>query len=1183
MTPFTHLHVHTEYSLLDGSAKIPELIARVKELGMDSVAITDHGVMFGVVDFYKEAVAEGVKPIIGCEIYVASGSRLDKEPSKDNFYYHLVLLAENEQGYRNLIKLVSAGFTEGFYYRPRVDAEVLRRYHGGLIALSACLAGPVARDTLSVSYEKGLQQALLYDEIFGRGNFYLELQDHGMPEQQRLNPQLIRMSKETGIPLVCTNDTHYIYESDAPAHEILLCIQTNKTIDDEDRMIYAGQNYYIKSPEQMKALFPETPEALENTVRIAERCNVDFVFNQYKLPRYDTPAGYTSFEYLKKICADGLAARYGADGRPELLDERLEYELDVIRQMGFVDYFLITWDFIKYANDNGIAVGPGRGSAAGSLVSYCLHITNVDPMRYGLMFERFLNPERVSMPDIDIDFCYERRQEVIDYVVRKYGADHVAQIITFGTMAARASIRDTGRALARSYNDVDRIAKMVPFELGITIRRALEMNPELKSAYDGEEDTRRLIDMAMRLEGLPRHASTHAAGVVICDRPVTDYVPLNVNDGVITTQFPMNTLEELGLLKMDFLGLRTLTVIQDAVREVKRARGVSIDIDNIDFGDPRVYELIQKTKTEGVFQLESAGMRSFMRELQPSRFEDLIAGVALFRPGPMDFIPKYIRGKNAAEGSGRSAGSDQGVKYTHEALKPILEDTYGCIVYQEQVMQIVRDLAGYSLGRSDLVRRAMSKKKTDVMARERNNFIYGGEGAPGCVKNGIPADIAEDIFDEMTDFAKYAFNKSHAAAYAVIGYQTAWLKVHYPVEFMAALMTSVIDWTEKVAEYIQECKKMNIPILPPDVNESFPRFSVKGGAIRFALLAIKNVGRPTVEAIVREREAGGRFKSLTDLINRLDGRELNKRSIESLIKAGALDSLGGRRTQYMAAYKGILDGMNARKKNNIAGQLNLFDMGPGPGPSSGSFSNIRDSLPDIADYPQRERLAFEKEVLGIYVSGHPLDAYESFLSRYVTAKSTDFAAASGDENGGGAADSARGDALDGMSVCVGGIISAKSVKYTKANQAMCFLTVEDQYGSMEIIVFPQTYQKLSGRLNADEVIAVSGRLSAREGENAKVICNDVFFNDTQTANDKAGSGYRPPGRQTLWLKLPNGSDVSMESVKRLLQRHSGETPVIIFIEQTKEKLRYEDRVDAAGGALLAELERMLGAECVVLK
>ena len=1156
MPPFTHLHVHTEYSLLDGSAKIPELIARVKELGMDSVAITDHGVMFGVVDFYKEAVANGVKPVIGCEIYVASGSRFNKEPSKDNFYYHLVLLAENEQGYQNLIKIVSAGFTDGFYYRPRADIEILRRYHEGLIALSACLAGPVARDTLNVSYEKGKQQALLYDEIFGRGNFFIELQDHGMADQKRLNPLLVRMSGETGIPLVCTNDTHYIYQGDAAAHEILLCIQTNKTINDPDRMIYEGQNYYVKSPEQMAELFAYAPEALENTARIAERCNMDFVFNQYKLPRYDTPPGFTAFEYLTKLCYEGLSARCGDAAAG--LKQRVDYELGVIKQMGFVDYFLITWDFIKYANDNGIAVGPGRGSAAGSLVSYCLRITSIDPVRYNLLFERFLNPERISMPDIDIDFCYERRQEVIDYVVRKYGADHVAQIITFGTMAARASIRDTGRALARSYNEVDRIAKMVPFAIGMTIRRALEMNAELKAAYDNEDETRRLLDMAMRLEGLPRHASTHAAGVVICDKPVTEYVPLNTNDGVVTTQFPMNTLEELGLLKMDFLGLRTLTVIQDAVREAKRTQGADIDIDRIDFDDPKVYELIQKTRTEGVFQLESAGMKSFMRELQPSRFEDLIAGVALFRPGPMEFIPKYIRGKN-------TAGK---VRYTHESLIPILEPTYGCIVYQEQVMQIVRDLAGYSLGRSDLVRRAMSKKKGDVMARERENFINGCEGVPGCVANGIPADAAERIFDEMTDFAKYAFNKSHAAAYAVIGYQTAWLKVHYPVEFMAALMTSVIDWTEKVAEYIHECKAMNIPILPPDVNESYPRFSVKDGAIRFALLAIKNVGRPTVEAVVREREAGGRFKSLTDLINRLDGRELNKRSIESLIKAGAFDSLGGRRTQYMAAYKGILDGLSATKKNNIAGQLNLFDMGG----ADSAASNTADSLPDIPEYPTRERLAFEKEVLGIYVSGHPLTAYEPFLKKHVTTKSTDFIARAEEENDGSLQ---HDDSLDGRSVCVGGIISAKSVKYTKSNQAMCFLTLEDQFGAMEIIVFPQLYEKFSARLNADAVIAVRGRLSAREGESAKVICNDIFFSDT-------GKDGGPPAK-TLWIKIPQGSGLSMDSLGELLKRYSGETPVNIFIEQSNERLRYGERVDPARDGLMSELERMLGAECVVLK
>ena len=1156
---FTHLHVHSEYSLLDGSAKIRELFARTKALGMDALAITDHGVMFGVIDFYKAGLAAGVKPIIGCEVYVASGSRLNKENEKSNFYYHLVLLAENNTGYHNLIKLVSAGFTEGFYYKPRVDVDILREHREGLIALSACLAGPVARNLLTVSYQSGLEQALLYDELFGRGNFYLELQEHGLSDQKTVNPQLVRISQETGIPLVCTNDVHYINEEDAVPHELLLCIQTGKNIEDEDRMRYEGTQFYLKSPEEMARLFPYALEALENTGKIAARCQVELTFNTYKLPKYSLPPATTAPVYLRKLCEEGLIARYGA--ATDALARRMDYELSVIDGMGFTDYFLIVWDFIKYAKDRGIIVGPGRGSAAGSIVAYCLRITDIDPIQYNLIFERFLNPERISMPDIDIDFCYERRQEVIDYVIDKYGADHVAQIITFGTMSAKAVIRDVGRALAMPYADVDRIAKMVPFVLGITIEAALELNPELKAAYETEEHVKHLIDMSKRLEGLPRHASTHAAGVVICDEPVTNHVPLNQNDGVVTTQFSMNTLEELGLLKMDFLGLRTLTVIKSAVEEIKRIHGTIIDMEHIDFNDPAVFALISAAKTEGLFQLESAGMKSFMRELQPSTLEDIIAGISLYRPGPMEFIPKYVSGKRDAAN----------VRYTHPRLKPILEATYGCIVYQEQVMQIVRDLAGYSLGRSDLVRRAMSKKKTSVMEKERKNFVFGlGDDVPGCIHNGVEQYAAEKIFDEMSDFAKYAFNKSHAAAYAVIGYQTAWLKVHYPVEFMAALLTSVMDNTDKVAEYIGECKKMNIALLPPDINEGFGHFSVSDKRIRFGFNAIKNVGRGAVAAFVAERNKGGPYRSMADFVRRLsayaEGRELNKRALESLIKAGAFDSFGGSRAQYMDIYIGLLNSVGQNGKQNIAGQINLFDMS---GDGSGASQTAADVLPDIEDISIKQRLAFEKEVLGIYVSGHPLSEYASFLERHVNTTSLDLAASQHTAE----SDAYGNNLADGQAVTIGGVITRKSVKYTKKNQPMAFLTLEDLLGQAEVIVFPQSYEKLLGRLHEEQIIVVYGRASVREDEAAKVICNDIiFYDDEATAQS-----------QTLWLRIPADSPRSLSDITALLDSPGGSIPIMVYDEMKNEKLKLNRRfwvqVDES---LLTKLGEMLGQENVKL-
>ena len=1149
---FAHLHVHTEYSLLDGSAKIKELIARAKELNMEALAITDHGAMYGTIEFYKEAKAQGIKPVIGCEVYVASKSRFSKENTGFN-YCHLVLLAETNEGYQNLIKLVSYGFIEGFYYKPRIDIELLKKYHKGIIASSACLAGPVSRNILQVSYEKAKEVALEYDEIFGRGNFFLELQDHGMKEQKIVNHALIRMSKETGIPLICTNDSHYIRKEDSVPHDILLCIQTGKTVNDEDRMRYEGGQFYLKSIDEMYELFPYAEEALENTWNIAERCNVEFTFHDLKLPKFDVPEGKTAAQYLRELCFDGFYKKYKNPSKE--LEERLVYELNIIEQMGYVDYFLIVWDFIKYAKDNGIIVGPGRGSAAGSIISYCLSITTIDPIKYDLIFERFLNPERVSMPDIDVDFCYERRQEVIDYVIKKYGEDHVAQIITFGTLAARAAIKDVGRALAMPYADVDKVSKMIPTELGITIKKALEMNPELMKAYNEDENTKYLIDMSMRLEGLPRHSSTHAAGVVICKDPVMEYVPLNANDGAITTQFTMTTLEELGLLKMDFLGLRTLTVIQNAIKEIERIHGISIDIDNVPDDEAGVYEMISQGKTEGVFQLESNGMKQFMRELQPTRLEDLIAGISLYRPGPMDFIPKYIKGKN----------NQNDIKYTHESLKPILNTTYGCIVYQEQVMQIVRDLAGYSLGRSDLVRRAMSKKKESVMAEERKNFVYGIDNeVPGCVKNGIPAEIAEKIFDEMTDFAKYAFNKSHAACYAVIGYMTAWLKYHYPVEFMAALMTSIMDNTSKVSGYIEECKKMGIELLPPDINEGYAHFSVDNGKIRFGLAAIKNVGKNIIKSIVAEREKNGYFKSLTDFCNRIDSNDINKRCIESFIKSGAFDSFGGKRSQYMATYKNIIDGINQSKKNNIEGQMNLFDLGFDD--NGYESNNYFDSLPNIDEFPKGKILYMEKEVLGIYISGHPLSSYEEILRKKVSCTSLDFMIDTRDENS---------EIKDNQKVIVGGLISNITRKYTKNNKQMAFITIEDMYGTIEVVVFPNIYEKFSELISNENVIIIEGKASISDEENGKIICEYIKdINDTETEKKWLSIG----------IIIGKNNNIKIEDIIPILSKYSGNCPVYIK-DMIQGNMYKADRKYwiSQNNDLISELKQYVGDDCISIK
>ena len=1109
---FAHLHVHTEFSLLDGSNKIKEYVSRVKELGMNSAAITDHGVMYGVIDFYREAKKQGINPILGCEVYVAPNSRFDREiTGGDDRYYHLVLLAENEEGYANLTKIVSKGFVEGYYYKPRVDKELLRKYHKGIIALSACLAGEVARFLTKGLYEEAKKTALEYQEIFGEGNFFLELQDHGIPEQGLVNQQLFKMSEETGIELVATNDIHYTYAEDAKPHDILLCIQTGKKLSDENRMRYDGGQYYVKSEEEMLHLFPYAKQALENTQKIADRCHVEIEFGVTKLPKYDVPDGYTSWEYLQKLCYEGLEKRYGDPS--EELKERLSYELETIHQMGYVDYFLIVWDFIKYAKDHGISVGPGRGSAAGSIVSYCLEITTIDPIRYQLLFERFLNPERVSMPDIDVDFCYERRQEVIDYVTRKYGKDCVAQIVTFGTLAARGVIRDVGRVMDLPYAYVDSISKMIPQELGITIDKALKMNPDLKKLYDTDETVTNLIDMAKRLEGLPRHCSMHAAGVVICQKPVDEYVPLSrAADGTITTQFIMTTLEELGLLKMDFLGLRTLTVIQNAVLLARRKQP-ELNINQIDYNDQKVLDYIGTGKTDGVFQLESAGMKGFMKELKPHNLEDVIAGISLYRPGPMDFIPQYIRGKN----------DSSSITYDCPQLEPILAPTYGCIVYQEQVMQIVRDLAGYSLGRSDLLRRAMSKKKAAVMEKERKIFIYGDEetGVPGCIKNGIDEQTANKIYDEMIDFAKYAFNKSHAAAYAVVSYQTAWLKYYFPVEYMAALMTSVIDNPSKVSEYIYACRQMNIKILPPDINKGEANFSVDDGDIRYGLAAIKSIGRPVIKAIVEDREELGLFQNLEDFITRLSAKNiLNKRTIENLIKAGALDTLGGTRKQFMSIYVQIVDHVTQEKKNSMVGQMTLFDL-----VSEDQKEEFQIRMPDVGEYSKETLLAFEKEVLGIYVSGHPLEAYEEKWKKSISATTADFQL---DEETG------HTKVHDGAKEIIGGMITEKTIKHTKTNQMMAFITVEDLLGTVEVVVFPRDYEKNRDYLEVDSKVFVRGRVSEEDDKPSKMICEKIIpFERT---------------KKELWIQFPDKATFLDEEqiVYGYLADSDGDDEVMIY-------------------------------------
>ena len=1146
---FTHLHTHTEYSLLDGSSKIKELVRRAKDLGMDSLAITDHGVMYGVIDFYRAAKEVGIKPILGCEVYVAPGSRFDRENRENSGdrYYHLILLAENNTGYANLMKIVSKGFVEGFYYKPRIDIELLREYHEGIIALSACLAGEIPKLLARGLYDEAKKKALEYRDIFGEGNFFLELQDHGIFEQKIVNQQLVRLSKETGIDLVVTNDVHYINKEDWEAHDILLCIQTAKKVMDEDRMRYKEGEFYLRSEEEMKEIFPYAPEAIENTQKIADRCNVEIEFGVTKLPEYPVPENETAVSYLSKLCEEGLKRRYH-DANDEIW-ERMRYELGIIEKMGYVDYFLIVWDYIHYAKSHGIAVGPGRGSAAGSIVSYCLGITDIDPLKYQLLFERFLNPERVSMPDIDVDFCYERRQEVINYVVEKYGKDRVCQIVTFGTMAAKGVLRDVGRALDIPYAKCDQIAKLVPKELGITLDLSLKLSKEFREVYESDPEIKNLVDMSRKLEGLPRHSSMHAAGVVISKKEVDEYVPLSrASDGSITTQFTMTTLEELGLLKMDFLGLRTLTVIQNTVDQIERNYGKKLDMLAIDYNDKKVYDAICTGKTEGVFQIESSGMQSFMKELRPESLEDVIAGISLYRPGPMDFIPKYIKGKD-------HRGE---IVYDCPQLESILSPTYGCIVYQEQVMQIVRDLAGYTLGRSDMVRRAMSKKKASVMEKERKNFVYGNEeeGVKGCIANGIKEDVANRIFDEMIDFAKYAFNKSHAACYAYISYQTAYLKYYYPKEFMASLLTSVMDNTTKVSEYILSCRQMGIAILPPDINEGESKFSVAEGGIRFGLSAIKGVGISVSDEIVRIRKEGGEFHSLEDLVERTSNKEVNRRTLENFIKSGAVDSLEGNRNQKLQIVSQVLSNKSKNQKNVISGQMSLFDFA-----TEEDKKSFQVQMPEVQELSREQILLFEKETLGIYISGHPLEDYADEMEKNVTAKTSDFAI---DE------ESNEAKLSDGQKVIIGGMITSMKKMMTKKMQMMAFVELEDMVGSVEVIVFPKIYEQTKEYLNEEARVYVDGRVQIQEDGVGQLIGEKILPFD-QTGKE-------------LWLQYTDKEDFAArekEMMEILQQAQSGIDGVYIYLKKEHAKKFLGERyLIALTDGLKSRFEEILGQENV---
>lgn len=1153
---FCHLHTHTEYSLLDGEASIKKLIARVKELGMTSCAITDHGSMYGVVDFYREANAQGIHPVIGCEVYMAPRSRFDKVHDIDNKTSHLILLAENQTGYKNLIKMVSSGYIDGFYYKPRIDFELLKEHSEGIIALSACLAGEVPKALLNGNYDEAKNIVKKYVDVLGKDNYFLEIQDHGIAEQKRIIPEIIKLSQETGVDVVATNDIHYLKKEDAKYQDVLMCIQMEKTIDDPDRMRFETEEFYIKSPEEMADLFEYIPSAAENTAKIAKRCNVDFDFNTRHLPSYDVPNGMDAFEYLTKLCSEGLEKRYTPVS--EELRKRLDYELNVIKNMGFVDYFLIVWDFIHFAKNNGVTVGPGRGSAAGSLVSYTLGITTVDPIKYGLIFERFLNPERVSMPDIDIDFAPEGRQKVIDYVVEKYGEGQVAQIITFGTMKAKLAIRDVGRALNIPYAEVDRVAKLVPFDLKMTIQKAIDISSELHALYENEPKIKELLDTSMALEGLPRHASTHAAGVVITSEPIVNYVPLQLNaDNFITTQFTKDTVENLGLLKMDFLGLRNLTVIENAVNIIKKTRGIDIDIDNIDYNSREVYELISSGNTDGVFQLESAGMQSFMQELKPDSLEDVIAGIALYRPGPMEQIPRYIKSKKNPET----------IKYKHPLLKNILDVTYGCMVYQEQVLEIVRELAGYSLGKADQMRRTISKKKADQMVIERKNFIYGSDDGeiPGCIKNGIDEETAISIFDEINDFANYAFNKSHAAAYAFVTYQTAYLKTFYPVEYMASLISSIDD-LDKINHYIANCKDMGIDRLPPDVNKSEDTFTVENGSIRFGLSAVKNVGKAMIVNLVAERNANGEFKSFADFVDRMTGRDINKRAVEGLIACGAFDSMGIKRSQLLAVYERTLEGTARQARENVAGQMSLFDS---------ADEDTEMEFPDIPELDKKMLLKMEKQSTGLYFSGHPMEEYSDKIKKLTKYNISDvLSSVHRDEDGNYHA--ADGGLKDGDMLLICAAISSRKNKMTRQNAQMAFLNLEDIYGSVECIVFPKVLSEYSTLLQEDNLVALSCRLSIREDEEPKLLMQ------TALSLDEAITAHKEPKR--LYIQLETRNDENLKKVEESLSPYQGDMEVRLFFKDTKKMASVPHRLwfNGTENAVL-DLKNLFGEENIRIK
>ena len=1167
---FTHLHLHTEYSLLDGACRIKDVVTRAKELGFDSLAITDHGNMFGAVDFYKECKKQGIHPVIGCEVYTAMRRMEDKDPDKDRHQGHLILLAKNDTGYHNLIKIVSLGYTKGFYFKPRIDKRVLREYHEGVICLSACLAGNIQHRLLNRDYEGAKEEAIALKDIFGP-DFYLELQDHGLDEDKVVDPQLMKLHKELGIELVCTNDVHYINKEDAEAHDVLLAIQTATTLSDPNRMRFQTDEFYLKTEEQMRELFHYAPEAVENTHRIAMECQVEFTFGEYHLPEFIPPAGYTNRDYLRKLCADGIKERY-ENVTPEL-QERLDYELGVIESMGYVEYFLIVWDFINFAKEHGIMVGPGRGSAAGSIVAYCLKITDIDPIRYSLIFERFLNPERVSMPDIDVDFCIERRHEVIEYVKRKYGEENVSQIVTFGTLKAKAVVRDVGRALELSYADTDKIAKAIPFQLGMTIDKALQMSPDLKAMYEGDERVKKVIDMSRALEGMPRHASTHAAGVVISKLPVDEYVPLYMSDRGVATEFNMTTIEELGLLKMDFLGLRNLTVIRDALAMIEQNHGVTIDFPKMGYDDKAVYDLIASGNTQGIFQLESGGMTSFMQNLKPSCFEDVVAGISLYRPGPMDSIPKYIENKK----------DPSKIKYVTPELAHILDVTYGCLVYQEQVMQIVRDLAGYSYGRSDLVRRAMSKKKKDVMLQEKEYFINGKLDAdgnieiPGCIRNGISKEAAEAIFSDMETFAQYAFNKSHAAAYAVVAYETGYLKKYYPVEFMAALMSSEMSNTEHLSKYIRDAEENGIRILPPSVNDSEKKFTCENGCIRYGLQAVKNVGENAIDNIIEARERSGKPATIFEFINGIDVGIVNKKAVESLIRAGALDCFNKNRAAHLAVYETLMESAANDAKKNVAGQVSLFNM---DGVDLGT-EDAAGKLPDVANFDDKMLLAMEKEMLGVYITGHPLEEYREKMSMLATVTSRELAASAApseedDEEGqinesgyaGGNGTAGGNTFYDGQDVVICGMVAGKKNLVTKNSKMMAFVDIEELYGTVETVVFPNVYERCQEVLNEDNVVAMKGKLNFKEGEIPKVLADNVMMLDDPEvdtiARYNAGRGYgnsyggsyavpeetHTEPSQPVKVRIPQDMEESdaLQKIKEVLMKYPGDTPVYIYLK-----------------------------------